>query len=182
MELSNVHVMTNFSKSRLSRGVHVAFAGRAFNLSVLLTVLLLSTGCATTSTLSQAAHERKPLVMSGVRLDFASLRNEATVTERFGVSPPTALIIDEPFLFAAVQQHLARRGILAPEHVSLICIDNDPSFSWLHPSVAHLAWNPDQVLRKVGRWAEKVARGEIHHRQSFSKAKFVEGGTIGPAP
>ena len=77
--------------------MHVAFAGRAFNLSVLLTVLLLSTGCATTSTLSQAAHERKPLVMSGVRLDFASLRNEATVTERFGVSPPTYPLLDLPF-------------------------------------------------------------------------------------
>lgn len=100
----------------------------------------------------------------------------------FGVSPPTALIIDEPFLFAAVQQHLARRGLLAPEHVSLVCIDNDPSFSWLHPSIAHLAWNPDHVLSKVGSWAEKLARGESHRRQYFPKAKFVEGGTIGPAP
>jgi DNA-binding LacI/PurR family transcriptional regulator len=100
----------------------------------------------------------------------------------FGMSPPTALIIDEPFLFAAVQQHLARRGILAPEHVSLICIDNDPTFSWAHPSIAHLAWEPEQVLRKVGRWAAKVATGETDRRQSFTKAKFVDGGTIGPVP
>ncbi len=100
----------------------------------------------------------------------------------FGMSPPTALIIDEPFLFSAVQQHLARRGILAPEHVSLICIDNDPTFSWAHPSIAHLAWEPEQVLRKVGRWAAKVATGETDCRQNFTKAKFVEGGTIGPAP
>lgn len=100
----------------------------------------------------------------------------------FAISPPTALIIDEPFLFAAVQQHLARRGMLAPEHVSLICIDNDPSFSWAFPSIAHLAWKPEQVLRKVGQWAEKVATGKTDRRQSFTKAKFVEGGTIGPAP
>lgn len=63
----------------------------------LLTLLFLSGGCATTSTLSQPAHERKPLVMSGFRLDLASLRNDAAVTERFGVSPPAYPLLDLPF-------------------------------------------------------------------------------------
>ncbi len=85
-KLSEVHKMTFVLQFRLGRCVRSSIAGRTFNLSALLTVLLLSSGCATTSTLSQPAHERKPLVMSGARLDLASLRNEAAVTERFGVS------------------------------------------------------------------------------------------------
>ncbi|GAG99275.1 unnamed protein product, partial [marine sediment metagenome] len=58
--------------------------------------------------------------------------------ELFRVNPPTALIIDEPFLFHAAKHHLAQHGILAPAHVSLICTDPDPTFSWCRPSIAHL--------------------------------------------
>jgi hypothetical protein len=32
------------------------------------------------------------------------------------------------------------------------------------------------------RWADHVARGRDDRRQSFTKAEFVEGGTIGPVP
>jgi hypothetical protein len=39
----------------------------------------------------------------------------------FQHTPPTALIINESLLFIAAQQHLARRGIAAPENISLIC-------------------------------------------------------------
>ena len=66
-------------------------------LPVLLTILIALSGCATTSTLSQPVHERRPLVMSGVRLDLASLRQDAGVTERFGVSPPDYPLLDLPF-------------------------------------------------------------------------------------
>ena len=43
--------------------------------------------------------------------------------ELFRITPTTALIMDEPFLFHAAKDYLARRGILAPEQVSLICAD-----------------------------------------------------------
>lgn len=66
-------------------------------LVLLLVFLGLISGCATTSTLSQPVHERKPLVMSGVRLNIASLRNEAAVADRFGVSPPSYPLLDLPF-------------------------------------------------------------------------------------
>ncbi len=92
-----MHGMTFFSQSRLGKGVRVEFATRAFNLLILSAVLILSAGCATTSTLNRPAHERKPLVMSGTRLDLASLRNEAAATEKFGVSPPTYPLLDLPF-------------------------------------------------------------------------------------
>lgn len=77
--------------------VCTALASRTIKLFALLATLSFTGGCATTSTLSQPAHERKPLVMSGVRLDLASSRNEAAVTERFGVSPPSYPLMDLPF-------------------------------------------------------------------------------------
>ena len=68
-------------------------------LLVLLILPFIVGGCATTSTLSQPAYERKPLVMSGVRLDLASLKNDVGVTEKFGVSPPDFPLLDLPFSF-----------------------------------------------------------------------------------
>ena len=99
----------------------------------------------------------------------------------FQVTPPTALIFDQTFLFAVAQQHLARRGILAPEHVSLVSSDPDPVFDWFHPTVAHIRWNPQQVVRRIQHWANNVARGKDDRRQTSTKAEFIEGGTIGPA-
>ncbi len=102
--------------------------------------------------------------------------------ELFRVTPPTALIIDEPFLFHAAKEHLAQRGMLAPADVSLICTDPDPTFRWCRPSVAHVRWDHDPVIRRVLRWASNVARGKVDREQTLTRAKFVEGGTVGPAP
>jgi DNA-binding LacI/PurR family transcriptional regulator len=99
----------------------------------------------------------------------------------FRTSPPSAFIIDEPCLFHVVEQYLARGGILAPQHVSLVCGDHDPMFEWLNPSVAHVRWDGDKVIQRVASWANNVARGRDDRRQSYLKAKFVEGGTMGPA-
>lgn len=102
------------------------------------------------------------------------------VEELFRITPPTALIVDEPFLFLPVQQHLARRGILAPEHVSLVCTDPEERFGWCEPSVAHMRWDSGPVVRRVVRWAANVARGKEDRCQTVTKAEFVESGTIGP--
>jgi DNA-binding LacI/PurR family transcriptional regulator len=100
----------------------------------------------------------------------------------FLVTPPTALIIDEAFLFHAAKEHLAQKGILAPKDVSLICIDADPTFEWCQPSVAHIQWDSRPWVRRIVRWANDVSRGEDDRRQSLTKAKFVDGGTVGRAP
>lgn len=99
----------------------------------------------------------------------------------FKVTPPSALILDEALFLAVAQQHLARRGILAPRHVSLICSDPDPSFEWFLPRVAHIRWDAGPVVRRIVGWVGNVAQGKEDRRQSSSKAEFVEGGTIGPA-
>lgn len=100
----------------------------------------------------------------------------------FAQTPPTAVIFGETRFFLAGQLHLARRGILAPDHVSLICSDPDPSFSWCNPTVSHFLWDPDPVIRRVVRWVKHLAAGKQDRRQVLFNGKFVDGGTIGPPP
>lgn len=99
----------------------------------------------------------------------------------FRVTPPTALILDEALFLIVAQQHLARRGIVAPDRVSLICSDPDPSFEWFLPRVAHIRWDAGPVVRRIVRWVGNLAQGKADLRQSDTNAEFVEGGTIGPA-
>ena len=98
----------------------------------------------------------------------------------FRHTPPSALIIDEAFLFNVAQQHLARNGILAPQHVSLMCADPDPFLKWSDPSIAYIRWDSRKVVQHVVQWAKHVSRGKEDRRQCFIKAEFIEGGTLGP--
>lgn len=99
----------------------------------------------------------------------------------FGPTPPTALILDEPYLYYAVYHYLARRGIRVPQDVSLVCTDGDPGFAWCQPSVAHFHWNQRPVIRRIVRWTNNVSRGKEDKGQTLTKAEFVEGGTVGRA-
>ncbi len=98
----------------------------------------------------------------------------------FHHTPPTALFLMEARLFIAAQQHLARRGILAPRDISLICDDPDVAFSWCLPAVSHFDWDTRPVVSRVVRWVNHVVRGKEDRKQGFIQAEFVEGGTIGP--
>lgn len=98
------------------------------------------------------------------------------------LTPPTAIIVDEAPFFTAAMQHLARRGIRVPEDISLVCCDADPHFEWCDPPISHIEWDPRPVVRRIVRWAYHVSRGKEDRRQTLTKAEFVEGGTIGPAP
>jgi DNA-binding LacI/PurR family transcriptional regulator len=99
----------------------------------------------------------------------------------FRVSPPTALLVQEPMLFAAVQQFLATRGIRVPRDVSLVCDDPDTTFAWQVPSVAHIRWDSGPWVRRAVRWSNDVALGKDDRRKLLTKAEFVPGGTVGPA-
>lgn len=59
----------------------------------------------------------------------------------FGVTPPTALILDEAFLYNAAFHYLPKRSLRVPEDVSLVCTDDNPDFTWCEPSVAHIRWD-----------------------------------------
>ena len=99
----------------------------------------------------------------------------------FRHTPPTALLIDEVTFFFAAQHHLAQRGIVAPRHVSVVCLDSDPRFVWFQPSISHIRWDPSPLVRHIVDWTNHVACGKDNRCKSQFKAEFVEGGTIGPA-
>jgi DNA-binding LacI/PurR family transcriptional regulator len=100
----------------------------------------------------------------------------------FRATPPTALLIDQPSFFFAAQQHLSRSGILAPEHVSLICTDPDLTFEWCQPSIAHISWDSSPWVRRALQWADNLSYGKDDRQQLLKAATLVEGGTMGPAP
>ncbi len=99
----------------------------------------------------------------------------------FKITPPTALIIDEMPFYVAAREFLAKHGLRIPADVSLVSTDADPAFAWCKPSVSHIRWNHDPVVRRVVRWAGNVSAGKQDLRQSSTPAEFVVGGTIGPA-
>ncbi len=99
-----------------------------------------------------------------------------------GPTPPTALIVDRPILYHATHHYLTRQGLRVPDHVSLVCSDGHPDLEWCIPSVAHIKWDTNLVIRRLLRWANLVAIGKDNHRKSLTQTEFVEGGSIGPAP
>ncbi|MBK1854502.1 substrate-binding domain-containing protein [Verrucomicrobiaceae bacterium 5K15] len=100
----------------------------------------------------------------------------------FEYTPPTALIIEQPGRFMAAQQYLAQRGILAPQHISLVCQDPDVYFDGFRPSVAHINFDSNPMLRRVLRWAHNVARGKTDTHYSKASVEFIDGETVGPVP
>jgi DNA-binding LacI/PurR family transcriptional regulator len=99
----------------------------------------------------------------------------------FQVTPPTALILDEPALYFATTQFLMSQGIRVPRDVSLACTDHDPHFAWCKPSVAQIKWNSSLVARRVLRWTNHLAQGRSDRHLTFFKTRFIPGETIGPA-
>lgn len=106
----------------------------------------------------------------------------AVLDSLFKNTPPTAIIVDEPYMFHAVYHFLAQRKLRVPQDVSMFSPDGDKSFSWCHPTVAHIAWDYQPIVRRVMRWVNNVARGGDDLRKSFTKATYIEGGTVGPPP
>ena len=107
---------------------------------------------------------------------------ERILDSLFAKTPPTALILDEPYQYHAAYQHISRRGLRVPQDVSLVCQDQHDSFIWCKPSVAHIRWNHQPVVRRVVRWVNNLARGKDDRKQTLTKAEYIPGGTVGPAP
>jgi DNA-binding LacI/PurR family transcriptional regulator len=100
----------------------------------------------------------------------------------FAATPPTALIIDEAPFVTATLQFCVRRGLDVPKDLSLVCTDSNPSFAWCQPSIAHISWQSRPMVKRIVQWADGVAQGKKDLGKGFSKAEFIEGGTIGSAP
>ena len=106
---------------------------------------------------------------------------QALLRSLFRITQPTAMIVEEAPIFAAVQQYLATHGIRVPQQVSLICTDSDPVFAWCTPTISHIRWEADPLVRRIVRWAANVSQGRKDLRQTVAPAEFVIGGTTGPA-
>jgi DNA-binding LacI/PurR family transcriptional regulator len=98
----------------------------------------------------------------------------------FEYTPPTALILEEPLLFYATYQFLARRGVSSPEQISLVSGDPELAFDWCDPPISHIRWEIGPLVRRIRQWATNISCGREDHKQALFDAKFVEGGTIGP--
>lgn len=98
----------------------------------------------------------------------------------FGKTPPTAMIIDESVHFLATQLFLARRGMVAPRDVSMICLDLEVAFSWCDPMISHINWKSRPLITYAVKWANRIAAGNLKIMHSSVPAQFIEGGTIGP--
>ncbi len=106
---------------------------------------------------------------------------QACLKKLFQFSPPTALLVDEPMFLTVTLQFCLNQKFLVPEDVSIVCTDPDPSFSWCEPTVAHIHWDSGVWARRIVRWAANVRRDKKDVRQTLTLAKFVDGGSIGPA-
>jgi DNA-binding LacI/PurR family transcriptional regulator len=99
----------------------------------------------------------------------------------FEYTAPTALLVDEATMLWAVRMHLAKKAILTPQHVSLISMDSDPSFTWSRPTISHIRWDERPIVRRMVQWVNNVAMGKEDQRTTATDAEFIPGGTIGPA-
>ncbi|MFK7909780.1 MAG: substrate-binding domain-containing protein, partial [Akkermansiaceae bacterium] len=102
------------------------------------------------------------------------------VDSLFQHTPPTALIIDEPQHFLAIQLHLAEKGLRTPRDVSLACADPNPTFAWCKQPVTHMRWDMKKIVNRVVRWAKNVSVGKEDLRKSYFDAELIEGSTVGP--
>ena len=100
----------------------------------------------------------------------------------FQLTPPTAIYCMKASIYHSVEQYLSQHGIATPRDVSLICSHSDRGFALCHPSVAHVAWDSHKLYRTAIKWVNKVALGINDKRKIEIQAKFIEGGTVGPAP
>ncbi len=100
----------------------------------------------------------------------------------FQHTPPTALLIDEASIYYIVQQFLGKRGIMTPRDISLICYAPDPTFLWCNPKVSHIDYASSPWVRRAVEWSRNIAHGRDDRQQELTNCKFIEGGTIGPAP
>ncbi|MFU8893261.1 MAG: substrate-binding domain-containing protein [Luteolibacter sp.] len=105
----------------------------------------------------------------------------AKLSSLFRVTPPTAMVFSEPKFFFAAQQFFLKRKISVPGDVSLLVLDEHPAYSWFESGVSQISSNSQSWIKPVLHWVKNLADGVSHERKTIIKARFVVGGTTGPA-
>ena len=99
----------------------------------------------------------------------------------FQMTPPTAIIVDQAEFIGGFLQFCTQQGLAVPRDVSLFCLEPDPSFLWYQAQVSHIDWQMEPFFHRIIKWIENINQGKADFQQSMISAKFIEGGTIGPA-
>ena len=67
-----------------------------------------------------------------------------------------------------------------PQDISLICCDVAPYFKRYQPTISHVRWNDQLMVKRIARWAKNISHGKEDTSQTMIDAKFIEAGTVGP--
>jgi DNA-binding LacI/PurR family transcriptional regulator len=98
----------------------------------------------------------------------------------FRITPPTAVLAYDPCFTAAVLSFLSGRGLRVPRDVSVISMTMDPIFRLNVPPVDHFSMPSQELVARISRWVNGVAKGRPDRRQVIFDAMYVPGGTVGP--
>lgn len=97
----------------------------------------------------------------------------------FEVTPPTAILVEEPRVAVAIEVFAGQRGIRIGSDLSLVCMIDDPTIAWQQPPLAHFTWDRPPLIRRVARWVSAVASGHPDKNTTAFPVRFVSGGTVG---
>lgn len=100
----------------------------------------------------------------------------------FQHTPPTALLTQGSEITTAAILYCANKGIKVPQQVSIVSMDADRAFAWCHPSVSHIGFDNEVLVKRIVTWANQISRGKIDERMTTTDAEFIRGGTISVPP
>jgi DNA-binding LacI/PurR family transcriptional regulator len=107
---------------------------------------------------------------------------QALLESLFQLTPPTALILEEPAHVVATITHLAQRRMRVPQEVSLISMGREAALAWCRPEISYFDWDNELLVRRISRWVSAVAGGKADRETISFPLKFIPGATIGPPP
>lgn len=76
----------------------------------------------------------------------------------FRLTPPTALLLDDPRCAVTTQSYLAQRQI-APQEISLVVVGRDPLLGWFRPVPAVIDYQPQALIDRITSWVDACAEG-----------------------
>jgi LacI family transcriptional regulator len=114
-----------------------------------------------------------PGTPAGLLQALDRLRNES--------DPPTALLMSNPNHFLFAQTRLLRLGLKVPEDVSLVCADDDPFLSFVHPAPTRYTFAPRDFAGRLFKRLMLVVEHEVIGKKSVRlMPDYVKGATLAP--
>jgi len=96
---------------------------------------------------------------------------------------PTALLITNPNHFLLTHTALQHRDLKVPRDVSLICADDDPFLSFIHPIPSRYVFNAHTFARRLFKLIMLLVKGEvIAKKDGLIMPNYVKGSTLSQRP